>query len=113
MATLDEISKEKQRVSEALARVDAQREKLAGQLGELEATERVLARYSKGVRARKMASASTPIAATKAAAPARSGGRPRTTAAKAAGDKRSLSEPQRSGPCPGKRQDVPRNCRCM
>ena len=50
MATLDEISKEKQRVSEALARVDAQREKLAGQLGELEATERVLARYSKGVR---------------------------------------------------------------
>ena len=54
MATLDEISKEKQRVSEALARVDAQREKLAGQLGELEATERVLARYSKGVRARKI-----------------------------------------------------------
>ena len=53
MATLDEISKEKQRVSEALARVDAQREKLAGQLGELEATERVLARYSKGVRARR------------------------------------------------------------
>ena len=47
MATLDEISKEKQRVSEALTRVDAQREKLAGQLGELEATERVLARYSK------------------------------------------------------------------
>ena len=89
MATLDEISKEKQRVSEALARVDAQREKLAGQLGELEATERVLALYSKGVRARKMASAGTPIAATKVAAPARSGGRPRTTAAKPAGGKRS------------------------
>jgi hypothetical protein len=30
MSTLDEISKEKQRVSEALARLDAQREKLAG-----------------------------------------------------------------------------------
>ena len=90
MATLDEISKEKQRVSEALARIDAQREKLAGQLGELEATERVLARYSKGPRARKMASARTPIAATKVAAPARSGGRPRsTTAAKPAGGKRS------------------------
>ena len=70
MATLDEISKEKQRVSEALARVDAQREKLAGQLGELEATERVLARYSKGVRARKMASARTPITPINAAAPA-------------------------------------------
>ena len=89
MATLDEISKEKQRVSEALARIDAQREKLVGQLSELEATERVGARYSKGPRARKMASARTPIAATEAAAPARSGGRPRTTAAKPAGGKRS------------------------
>ena len=54
MSTLDEITKEKQRISEALARVDMQREKLASQLGELEATERVLARYSKGVRARKI-----------------------------------------------------------
>jgi hypothetical protein len=44
MSTLDEITKEKQRVSEALARVDARREKLASQLNELEATERVLAR---------------------------------------------------------------------
>jgi hypothetical protein len=34
----------------APARVDAQREKLTGQLGELEATERVIARYSKGTR---------------------------------------------------------------
>ena len=42
MSTLDEITQEKQRVSEALARIDAQRQKLAGQLGELEATERVL-----------------------------------------------------------------------
>jgi hypothetical protein len=62
MSTLDEIAKEKQRVDEALARVDAQREKLTGQLGELEATERVLARYSKGTRARKAASAKTPTA---------------------------------------------------
>ena len=31
MSTLDEITQEKQRVSEALARIDAQREKLAGQ----------------------------------------------------------------------------------
>ena len=31
MGTLDEISKEKQRVSGALARIDAQREKLVGQ----------------------------------------------------------------------------------
>jgi hypothetical protein len=34
MSTLDEITKEKQRVSEALARVDAQREKLTSQLRE-------------------------------------------------------------------------------
>ena len=34
MSTLDEITKEKQRVGEALARVDAQREKLTGRLGE-------------------------------------------------------------------------------
>ena len=87
MSTLDEITKEKQRVSEALARVDAQREKLTGQLSELEATERVLARYSKGTRAGRGASAKT--TATKGAAPARSGGRQRTTAAKPAGGKRS------------------------
>jgi len=71
MSTLDEITKEKQRVGEALARVDAQREKLTGQLGELAATERVLARYSKGTPAKKTASAKTPTTATKAAAPAR------------------------------------------
>ena len=87
MSTLDEITKEKQRVSEALARVDAQREKLTSQLSELEATERVLARYSKGTRAGRAAFAKTTT--TKGVAPARSGGRQRTTAAKPAGGKRS------------------------
>ncbi len=91
MSTLDEITKEKQRISEALARVDMQREKLASQLGELEATERVLARYSKGTQLRQSASARTPATATKAAAPARRRGRPPTTTAKAAGGKRSSS----------------------
>ena len=57
MSTLDEITKEKQRISEALARVDMQRDKLASQLGELEATERVLARYSKSTQVKKTASA--------------------------------------------------------
>jgi hypothetical protein len=71
MAILDEISNEKQRVSEALARVDAQREKLAGELAELEATERVLARYSKGSGMRR----TTLTGAGSAAAPARAGGR--------------------------------------
>ena len=74
MSTLDEITKEKQRVSEALARVDEQREKLTSQLGELDATERVLARYSKGRPATKTAAAKTPTTATKAAAPAHAAG---------------------------------------
>jgi hypothetical protein len=83
MSTLDEITQEKQRVSEALARVDAQRDKLASQLGELEATERVLARYSKGAPARRTGSAKMTTTA-KATAPAQSRRRPRSTAAKTA-----------------------------
>jgi hypothetical protein len=43
------LQKEKQRVSEMLARTDAQHEKLSGQLSELEATERVLACYSQNL----------------------------------------------------------------
>jgi hypothetical protein len=91
MSTLDEINKEKQRVSEALARVDAQREKLTSQLSELEATERVLARYSKGTSARRTASAKTQTTATQAAAPARQRGRRRAATAKPAGAKRGSS----------------------
>ena len=87
MATLDEITKEKQRVGEALARVDAQREELTSQLSELEATERVLARYGKGTQARKTAPARTTTAAPKAA-PAPGRGR-RTTTARRAGGKRT------------------------
>src|ERR1700747_1816502 len=88
MATLDEIGKEKQRISEALARVDAQREKLSGQLSELEATERVLARYSQGGQAKRMTSRNKPTTATKAAAPAQSGRRRRTRTAKSVGGDR-------------------------
>ena len=91
MSTLDEITKEKQRIGEALSRVDTQREKLTSQLGELEATERVLARYSKGSQPRRTASAKTPTTATKTAAPARPRRRRRTTAGKPAGAKRSSS----------------------
>ena len=91
MSTLDEITKERQRISEALARVEMQREKLASQLGELEATERVLARYNKGTQAKKAASARTSTTAMRAAAPARRRARPPTTTAKAAGGKRSSS----------------------
>jgi hypothetical protein len=89
MATLDEIGKEKQRISEALARVDAQREKLAGQLSELEATERVLARYNKGTQGKRTASGKMSSTARKTAAPEQSGRRRRTTAAKPADSSRS------------------------
>jgi hypothetical protein len=88
MSTLDEITKEKQRVAEALAHVDAQREKLTGELGELEAAERVLARYSKGPPSRKIATAKTPTAATKAAAAPRPRRR-RTRAEEPAGGRRT------------------------
>jgi len=83
MATLDEINKEKQRLGEALIRVDAQREKLVSQLSELEATERVLARYSTGTQPRKMASARMPTAGAKAA------GRRRSPTTKSAGSRNS------------------------
>ena len=80
MSTLDEITKEKQRVSEALARVDAQREKLSGQLSELEAAERVLARYGTETQAKRTTSRKTPTRAAEGAAQAQPGrrGRPRT-----------------------------------
>jgi len=40
MSTLDEITKEKQRVSEAVARIDVQREQITGRLGELASWEK-------------------------------------------------------------------------
>src|SRR5438046_1262249 len=88
MSTLEEITKEKQRVGEALARVDAQREQLVSQLRELEATERVLARYTKGPQGRKTSSAKMPTKVTPPAAPARLRGRRRTTTAIPAGGRR-------------------------
>jgi hypothetical protein len=60
MSTLDEITKEKQRISEALARVDVQHEKLTSELSELKATERVLTRYGKGTHARRTPAANPP-----------------------------------------------------
>jgi hypothetical protein len=88
MATLDEITKEKQRLAKALTRVDAQREKLVSQLGELEATERVLARYSTSAQPRKTSSAKMATTRAKAAAPARLRRR-RSATAKSAADSRN------------------------
>ena len=47
MSTLDEIEQEKQRISERLARLDAERGRLAEQLNELEVAARVLSRFGK------------------------------------------------------------------
>ena len=75
MATLDEIGQEKQKVSERLARLDAEREKLGAQLNELEVAERVLSRFGKVVtterrRRGRPARTATPRTAT-APTPAR------------------------------------------
>ena len=45
MASMDEIGQEKQRISERLARLDAERARLGVQLNELEIAERVLTRF--------------------------------------------------------------------
>ena|SRR6516165_1217297 len=113
MSTLDEITNEKQRISEALTRVAAQREKLISQLSELEATERVLARHTKGVEPRKTASAKMPIMATEAAAPARPRGRRRTTTSKPAGGRRTPPTLDDRVPCSGNGQDAAANHRSV
>ena len=91
MSTLDEITKEKQRIGDAIARVDAQRGKLVGQLSELDAAERVLARYSKGTPARRTASANTPTIVTQTTASARQRGRRRSATAIPIGGTRDSS----------------------
>ena len=48
MSTLDDIAKERQLIAERLAKLDGDRAKLAEQLAELEAAERVLSRFTQG-----------------------------------------------------------------
>ena len=81
---LDQITAEKTKVGERLARVDADRAKVATQLTDLETTERVLTRVNKTPPARRPTSA----AATEAKAPTASRGRgrpPRAATSKSAG----------------------------
>jgi hypothetical protein len=74
MATIDEIGQEKQKISERLARLDAERAKLGDQLNELEVAERVLTRFGKAVTTEK-----------------RRRGRPARTAPAPAAERRSRS----------------------
>jgi hypothetical protein len=70
MATLDEIGQEKQKVSERLARLDAERAKLGAQLNELEVAERVLTRFGGRVEATERRRRGRPARTTPAPAPA-------------------------------------------
>jgi hypothetical protein len=74
MATLDEISQEKQKLAERLARIDADRTKLAQQLEELEIAERVLSRFGAEQPAdrRRRGRPAQPAPAAAAARPSRS-----------------------------------------
>src|SRR5580692_11638542 len=86
---LDQISAEKTKLSERLARLDADREKIATQLADLETAERVLTRVSKAPPGRRLRSASA--AEAKVAITPRGRGRPpRTATAKSAGRERSV-----------------------
>ena len=90
---LDQISAEKTKISERLARLDADREKIATQLTDLETAERVLTRVGKAPPGRRPRSASA--AEAKAAIATRGRGRPpKPTESKSAGRKPSA---QRSG----------------
>src|SRR5215472_10871034 len=65
---LDQITTEKTKISDRLARLDAERAQVATELTELEAAERVLARFGKIAPPRRPG----PAAAGKAKAPAKS-----------------------------------------
>jgi len=70
MATMEEIGQEKQKVTDRLARLDADREKLASQLNELEIAERVLTRFGR-VETAQRRGRGRPARSTPAPAPAR------------------------------------------
>ena len=75
MAILDQIAQERQRISERLTRVDAERTKLSGHLDELQVTERALKRFGgNGVAAEKPRKRPVVKAAAAAGAKPRAGG---------------------------------------
>lgn len=84
MPTVDDIGQEKQRLTERLAKLDSEREKITAQLNELEVAERVLARFGGGETA-------TP----------RRRGRPARPTAAAEQPQRRGRRPERAAPAPG------------
>jgi hypothetical protein len=90
--TVDQITAEKMKLSERLARLDADREKIAAQLGDLETAERVLTRVSKAPLGRRPRSAS-PAEAQAATTPRGRGRPPRTVTTKSARRERGAQTP--------------------
>jgi hypothetical protein len=88
---LDQINAEKTKVSERLARLDADRAKIATQLIDLETAERVLMRVSKTPPARRPRSASAAEAKASNATQGR-GRRPRAAASSLAAPSLGLGE---------------------
>ena len=87
--TVDQITTEKTKLSERLARLDADRAKIDTQLIDLETTQRVLARVTKTPPGRRRTTA--PAAEAKAPTAMRGRGRPpRAATAKSAGRERSV-----------------------
>ena len=82
--TVDQITAEKTKLSEHLARLDADHEKIAAQLADLETAERVLTRFSKAPPGRRPRSASAAEAKT-AITPRGRGRPPRAATAKSTG----------------------------
>jgi len=90
--TVDQITAEKMKISERLARLDVDRTRIATQFADLEAAERVLTRVSKAPLGRRPRSASA--AEAKAAITPRGRGRPsRPATAKSAKPSSSASVP--------------------
>src|SRR5215469_3036496 len=83
---MNQISAEKTKVSERLARLDADREKIATQLTDLETAERVLSRVSTTPSARRLRSAAAAAAEGKRLPSKQGRGRsPRAAATKSVG----------------------------
>ena len=88
MSTLDDIAKERQLLAERLAKLDGDRAKLAEQLAELEAAERVFSRYAQGRPRAGRGGRRAAAAATAAAAEPRRGRRAASAAAEATAPRR-------------------------
>ncbi len=86
---LDQISAEKTKISERLARLDTDRAKIATQLTDLETAERVLMRVSRAPPGRKPRSASVAEVKAPTAAGGRRGQPPKAATSKSAGRKPS------------------------